>query len=267
MGGSWIDELEKKITKAAAYRRFGKYIAFTDLDSNFYNITHQDPYFIDTRARRFTNMGQIAYSRTVETRKPFLDNDLIEFLYGIPDSYRHKSKMFKKILLYNYPEYYKNIPWQKTGYPISKEIILHRKMILMIKKLLKNFLIIKSKSRFSDYAGWLRTPYMVKISKKILDPKTAIYSNYININFIEKYIEPHNNLKTDLINKWFNILRFVIYSTKEYILKLFRTSNKSFTPILYRVALQYSHDYSEKIARALTMEIWFQQVFNKKHRK
>lgn len=266
MGGSWIDELEKKITKAAAYRKFGKYIAFTDINSNFYNISHQDPYFIDTRVRRFTNIGQIGYSRTVETRKPFLDNDLIEFLYGLPDRYRHKSKLYKKTLFYYYPEYYENIPWQKTGYPISKKITLHRKMILMIKKLLKIFPIIKTKRKFSDYSGWLRTPDMVKLTKKILNPKTAIYSNYININFIDKYIEPHNNLKTDLINIWFNFLRFLIYSIKEYVLKLFRTSNKSFMAILNEIVLQYSHDYSEEICRALTMEIWFQQVFNKKYR-
>ena len=55
MGGSWIDELEKKITKPAANKKFGKHIEFTDLNHSFYNISHQDPYFIDTRARRFTN--------------------------------------------------------------------------------------------------------------------------------------------------------------------------------------------------------------------
>ncbi len=108
---------------------------------------------------------------------------------------------------------------------------------------------------------------MIKLTKKILDPKNAIYSNYIDVNFIDRYIEPHNNLKTDLINNCFNILRFLISSVKEYTLNLVRTSNKSFRPILNEFAPQYSHDYSQEICRALTMEIWFQQVFNKKYRK
>ncbi|GAJ18672.1 unnamed protein product, partial [marine sediment metagenome] len=38
MGGSWIDELDKKITKAAATKKFGKHIEFTDLNNSFYNI-------------------------------------------------------------------------------------------------------------------------------------------------------------------------------------------------------------------------------------
>jgi len=267
MGGGWIDEFDKRITRKAAFNWFGKHIKFTNLDDDFYDISHQDPYFIDTRGRRFTNFGLIASSRLVETRRPFLDNDLIEFLYSLPDRYRHKSKLYKKTLLYNYPEYYDNIPWQKTGYPISKEMVLHRKMILVIKKLLKNFPIIKSMRKYADYADWLRIPDMVKLTKKILDPKNAIYSNHININFIDKYIEPHNNLKTDLINKCFNILRFLIHSVKEYILMLFCTSNHSFMVILNKLAPQYCHDYSEEICRALTMEIWLQQVFNKKYRK
>lgn len=266
MGGSWIDELEKKITKAAATKRFGKHIEFTDLNNSFYNISHQDPYFIDTRVRRFTNMGLIRFSSNIPTRRPFIDNDLMEFLYSLPDSYRYNSKLFKKTLLNYYPEYFEKIPWQKTGYPISKEMTLHRKMILKIKKLLDIFPIIKAKRNFTDYPSWLRTPAMVNLTKKILDPKNAIYSNYININFIDKYIEPHNNVKTGLINVCFNFLKFLIHSIKGYVLNRFRPSNKSFKIIQNKLSLQYTHDYSEEICRALTMEIWFQQVFNKKYR-
>jgi len=266
MGGSWIDELEKKITKGAANKKFGKHIEFTDLNNSFYNISHQDPYFIDTRVRRFTNMGLIRYSFNIETRRPFIDNDLIEFLYSLPDRYRYKSKLFKKTLLNYYPEYFENIPWQKTGYPISKEMTPHRRMILIIKKLLDKFPIIKTKKNFTNYSGWLRTPSIVKLTKKILDPKNALYSNYININFIERYIEPHIDSKANLINIGFNFLRFLIYSMKEYVRKRFHFSNKPFMTLLNKFALKYSHDYSEEICRALTMEIWFQQVFNKKYR-
>ena len=136
----------------------------------------------------------------------------------------------------------------------------------MIKKLLDKFPIIKTKRNFTNYSSWLRNPSIVKLTKKILDPKNALYSNYLNINFIDKYIEPHNDSKTNLINVGFNLLRFLIYSIKEYVRKRFHTSNKPFMTILNKFALKYSHDYSEEICRALTMEIWFQQVFNKKYR-
>jgi len=267
MKGDWIGEFDRKITKKTAIDRFGEHFKFTNVDDDFYDIAHQDPYIIDTRGRRFINVGLIGAFSTIEIRRSLLDNDLIDLVYALPDSYRKERKLYEKALLYKYPEYYENIPWAFTGFPISKEMTIHRKMSVLIKKLLKNFPIIKSMRKFADYPNWLRTPDMVKLTKKILDPKTAIYSNYIKINFIDKYIEPHNNLKTGLINICFKILRFLIYSMKEYILKLFRTSNKSFMSILNEFAPQYSHDYSQEICRALTMEIWFQQVFNKKYRK
>ncbi len=263
----WVDEFDKRVTKKTAFNRFRKHIEFTNLDDEFYDISHQDPYVFDTRGRRLINMGVVAANIAIEIRKPLLDNDLIEFLYALPDGYRKERKLYEKTLLYKYPEYYENIPWQWTGYPISKEMTSRKKFFRFLKKLLEKFSIIKTRSTFTNYAKWLRTPDMVKLTNKIFDPKNAIYSNYTNINFIDKYIEPHNNLKTGLINNCLNILKFLIYSIKEFILTLFQTSNKSFISILNKFAPQYCHDYSQKICRALTMEIWFQQVFNKKYRK
>ncbi len=267
MKAEWVNEFDKKISKKTAFNRFRKHIKFTNVDDSFYDISHQDPYVLDTRGRRFINMAVIAASIAIEIRKPLLDNDLVEFVYALPDVYRKGRKLYEKALLDKYPKYYENIPWQWTGYPISKNMTFSKKFFRFLKKLLGKFSIIKTKITFTDYTKWLRTPDMVKLTKKILDPKNAIYSNYIDINFIEKYIEPHNKLKTDLINNCLNFVRFLIYSIKEYILQLFRTSNKSFISILNKFAPQYCHDYSQEICRALTMEIWFQQVFNKKYRK
>ena len=102
MKGPWIGELDKKITKKAAFKRFGKHIGLTDLDDDFYDISHQDPYVFDTRGRRFINISIIANSIAIEIRKPLLDNDLIEFVYALPDRYRKESKLYEKALLYEY---------------------------------------------------------------------------------------------------------------------------------------------------------------------
>ena len=133
--------------KRQAIKRFGKHIEFTDLNDSFYDISHQDPYFIDTRVRKFTNMGLIGYSRNSETRRPFIDNDLIDFLYSISDNYRYKSKLFNMTLLYKYPEYYCKIPYQKTGYSISKNETIFRKIKNLIIHILDVFEIIKTKKK------------------------------------------------------------------------------------------------------------------------
>ncbi len=266
MKGEWVDEFDKRITKKTAFNRFRKHITFTNLDEDYYDISHQDIYVLDTRGRRYINMGLIGAYNTIEIRRPFLDNDLVDFVYALPDSYRKERKLYTKALLYKYPEYYENISWQFTGYPISKKMTIHRKITLLIKNILKKFLILKNSREFSDYANWLRTPDKVKFIKRILDPKNAIYSNYIKENFIDKYVESHYQ-KNNLIYRCYNMIKFMIYSIKEYILKLFRDSTKSYIFIKNKSVSQYKHDYSEEICRALTMEIWFQQVFNKKYRK
>ncbi len=265
MGGSWIGNLNKRIEKGAAIKRFGNQIRFTDLKSSFFNINREGPYFIDTRARRFTNIGQLAISRIIETRKPFLDNDLIEFIYSLPDEYRLHSKLYNKTLLYKHPEYYKKIPWQKTGLAISEKMTLHGKILEIIKTLLEKFSIIESKKNYADYGNWLRTHKIIKLTKKILNPENALYSKYIDINFIVKYLNPIIK-NSSLIYRCLNMQKFIFFAIREYFLDLLRDSKKSFLIILKKLFNDYNYNTSKKICRALTIEIWLQQVFNNKYR-
>ena len=265
IGGSYIDDLDTPITKEAAYRKFRGHYRFTNLKDSFYNVLHQDAYFIDTRVRRFTNMGAFGYSRIVEIRRPLIDNDLIDFLYSISDDYRYKSKLYNKTLLYKYPEYYESIPWQKTGYPISKRETIFGRFKNLIKHLLDVFEIIQTKKKYTDYANWLRSLKMIKIIMRLLDPKNAIYSHYTNENYLTKYFIPHNQ-NPNLIRKFLDLIKLILYIAKEVSLNKGGISPSYFKDILEKYFLYHRYDYSEEIGRALTMEIWFQQVFNKKYR-
>jgi Asparagine synthase (glutamine-hydrolyzing) len=77
----------------------------------------QDPY--GHRGRRYIRPGFRLDESFLQVRMPFYDNALIELSMSLPDSLRAKSYIYKKILLYNYPEYFRTIPWQKSGVPIS----------------------------------------------------------------------------------------------------------------------------------------------------
>jgi len=266
--GDWINKYDKRIDKATALElyKFGKHIKSTDLNDDFYDIFHQDPYIIDTRGRRF--IGAFYGVESVsEIRRPLLDNDLMEFLYTLPDIYRKEKKIYEKALLYKYPEYFEKIPWNFTGYPISKKMTIHRKIIFNIKKILKNFQITNTNRKFSNYPDWLRNVDVIKFCLRILDPKNALYSNYINENFIENYLKPHC-YKMNLINRFYNLVTFILNSIKLYVLNHIHSSNKYLSDTIgnFTPTPKQNKDYSNIILRALTMEIWFQQVFNKKYR-
>lgn len=265
MGGSWIEDIDIPITDEAAYRKFGEHYRFTNLKDSFYNIPHQDSYFIDTRVRRFTNMGTFGYSRIVEIRRPFIDNDLIDFLYSISDKYRDKSKLYDKTLLYKHPEYYCKIPYQKTGQPISKKMTLYLRIKNFIKHILDTYEIIKTKKKYTDYANWLRSPKMIKIIMRLLDPKNALYLQYTNENYLMKYFIPHIQ-NPNFIHKFLDIIKLILYITKQVLLNKGHIDLPYFKDILEKYLLNHKHDYSEEICRALTMEIWFQQVFNEEYR-
>jgi len=185
--GEWVNEFDKKITRETAFNWYGKNFRLTFLNQDLYDIPHQDPYIIDTRGRRFIGVFYGVESVS-EIRRPLLDNDLMEFIYSLPDSYRMGRKLYEKALLYKFPDYYENIPWQYSGYPISKKMIFHRKLTFLIRRTLKKLPIIKKSREFADYAEWLRTPEMVKFIKRVLNPKNAIYSNFIKENYVDKYL-------------------------------------------------------------------------------
>lgn len=219
-GGSWIINKGQRICAHTAKKKFGKNIIFDDIDNSFYHTEHEDPYFLNNRVRRFTNAGTILISNRIEQRKPFIDNELIEFIYSLPDSYREHSKLYNESLLAFFPDLYKTIPWQHTGLPISKTPhFFHRLKKVSLRGLAK-FGFYNNPEQYTDYPNWIRTRETIELFTKILKPGTAIYANYHSENLLEKFLEPH---------------------------------------------IKKKQDYSEQICRAVTVEIWLQQVFNKKY--
>ena len=75
-----------------------------------------DYFFIDNILRNCNTLGDDYYGAY-----PFFDNDLIEYIYSLPQEWRVNSNIYKAMLLKYFPKFFNNIPWQKTGLPISGE--------------------------------------------------------------------------------------------------------------------------------------------------
>lgn len=78
-----------------------------------------DYFFLNNRVRRFTLNGPLSQETAAIDRKPTFDNRLIEFCYALPDALRYRSAVYHTMLLRSFPAYYRTIPRDTTGQPIS----------------------------------------------------------------------------------------------------------------------------------------------------
>lgn len=230
LGGSYLrsKKLDAKINSKIVKEKTN----FKKEISNFkdwYLIDKTDPYFINNRVRRFTNSGTILVAQLIEQRKPFFDNNVIDFVYSLPDSLRYESHIYNKMLLSAFPEYFGKIPWQKTGYPISYPDQLVRaakfknRIINKLKREAKRFgLNFIDLNNYTDYPNWLRQEPAKSFFENILYSKNAIYPAHVDKAEVQRYLSDH---------------------------------------------MQNKANYHNELCIALTFELWLQQVFEGKYRE
>ena len=123
------------------------------LKDPYYQFAGSDPLHIYNRGVRFISMGSdMVEHHGIEPLHPFMDNDLLEFLYSLPDNYREDSRLYRAMLIKYYPAYFGSIPWEKTGRVISKEETPEINNVIL-KKIVKTF---KKKKKHVLYTKWLR---------------------------------------------------------------------------------------------------------------
>ena len=121
------------------------------LKTAFNNAGSAHAFYIDWRMRGFTLHGpRLGLLHGLEYRLPFLDNQVQEFLYSIPLQQKANNRLYRQMLLQVFPEYFKNIPYQATGLPIS-----HSPWTVKILRRLTR-LRNPTPQTFADYANWLR---------------------------------------------------------------------------------------------------------------
>ncbi len=121
------------------------------LETAFNNAGSAHAFYIDWRMRGFTLHGpRLGLLHGIEYRLPFLDNQVQEFLYSIPLQQKANNRLYRQMLLQTFPEFFKNIPYQATGFPIS-----YSPWTIKILRGLTR-LHNRPSHTFADYANWLR---------------------------------------------------------------------------------------------------------------
>jgi len=220
LGGSYLknsEYLDQPITSDLAYHYYGHHFELGNLKSSYFDIQSIDPFLFMNRGRRFINMGLVNGLSESEYRMPFFDNQLIEFAFSLPDDYRFDNKLYGKMLMNYFPDYFRDIPWQNTGYPLGSKMPQMKKTLLYraLRKGLKLFGISigkKSNANYTDYKNWIRSPVVSKQLSGILNSKSCFYSEYTDEDFNEKYLHPHlENKSVDYSDQILRAATFEIY--------------------------------------------------------
>jgi asparagine synthase (glutamine-hydrolysing) len=184
-----------------------------------------DFYILQNKVRRHTYGAN--YLQTIEVRNPFYDNKFMEFNYSLPDALRFKSRIFKKMFLKTFPVFYKKIPWQKTGTPISWPDTLvnafqfPRTVKSELFRVLSRFgFKYNNPKSYTDYPNWIRQDPARSFFESMLTNQKALYTEYIPEERV------HNKLIKHLSGE----------------------------------------NHAEVLCRYLTFELWLQQVFEGKYR-
>ncbi len=222
LGGGFITKYtaDQHINPAIAAKFYKSQVPLARLDDPFYGLPHAEPHLYMNRNRRFTNVGTINTLPYIDHRKPFMDNDLLEFVFSIPDVYRKNNALYAAALLRLYPKYFATIPWQKTGRTIDRPMgwKLGRRIVNRLKKTLGQYRFYKDKKEFTNYQAWIREPQTAAALRALLRREGSEYSKYLQEDFTTLYLDPQLNAR--YIDNSDRILRAATVET--YLRRVFR---------------------------------------------
>ncbi|HEY3404632.1 MAG TPA: asparagine synthase-related protein [Ohtaekwangia sp.] len=182
--------LNQRINASIAQHYCGKHYVLCDPNDPFFDLDKIDIYLVYNRGRRMTGLGMEEPNKTTPQRLPFMDTKLLDFSYSLPDEYRWNSRVYHKALLLKYPEFYKDIPHATTRVPISPSLFHKGK-----KAYYRALWVLKFKlgivNSYTDVYNWIKEPETATFIREILNPKTALYPNFLEADFTAAYLEPH----------------------------------------------------------------------------
>jgi asparagine synthase (glutamine-hydrolysing) len=146
------------------------------LERAFQNARSAHAFYVDWRMRGFTIHGpRMGLFKGIDYRLPFLDNGLQEFLFGLPLSLKQNGLLYTEMLLHTFPAYFKDIPWAKTGRPItwSKWAVRSGKVLQKLRK-------SPRAASVTNYAAWLRENPARFVIKNLLCSPNARFGSFVS---------------------------------------------------------------------------------------
>ena len=170
-----------------------------EIPSNNYNEI-ADWWEIRQRDRRYIIPISNYMNWYIDTRLPFLDNEIVNFALSLPLALRINKRFIQKAIRYDFPNL-SSIPWEKTGLPIkSKNLfiklnLVKRDLLRIIKKLIEKISLGNIYIRNSDYRSYdyfLRTSSRNYLTKILLH---TLNNPILNQKYIKEIVEEHMKMR------------------------------------------------------------------------
>ncbi len=221
------ENLEAKMTPHIAAKYYKNWIKLQDCTDDFYDIDKRTAYIFSSRGPRFISYG--AHPNAIFFLKPFMDNDIIDFIFSLPEEYRVNNALYSKAMIKTYPKYFKYIPWSKDQKKLKVE-------------------------RYYTNPNFLQKA-TIKIAK-------------MKHKFLELFSKPSEKIGTELIDKALYKEKEIVEKVKRILGSntMFESEtginpyNEYWIPFL-----NGDNTYFSKATTSLTIEIYLQQFFNKKY--
>lgn len=225
LGGSYLFNYEQAALEKEQRiaQRYFEHVAYANITDPYFDYVNDDPVLIYNRGVRFIGAGSDLLSHELHNFKPFMDNDLVDFLYSLPDEYRRNGKLYHAMLLRYYPDYFTEIPWQQTGKPISLQSnevepstsSLKQSLVKLIKGSAfeavarKLYRSVAPKRHYVAYDAWLREPqFKAYITKTLCAPnsevKKLLGSEYVE-NIVTGFFAMNESIRPEKIGSLLTI--------------------------------------------------------------
>lgn len=183
--------------------------------AEYEGLNSNEYFYILNRGRRFAHAGAVILDNSYKHRFPFLDYKLIDYIYALPQEVRRDNHIYKKVLLNFFPEYFKEIAWQKTGLPISAPSYLIKiaSFYRRVENKYQRTIGLSDKYCFTSYSEWIRLNKNIEFISEVLLDNNSVISNYYAKQNIEKCITEHLNGK-DRTDRICTLLTFELYMNK-----------------------------------------------------
>lgn len=209
---------------------FRKTLDSTMMNKNIeYPIDFVDYWDYKVRMPRYIYITFQFMNWFLETRHPFLDNELVDFFaFRLPADLRVDRKFLQKALNYCLPSLHgirlehKWVP--PDSHPLKVFFGLARRFAMSktrstIERLTRGRLLVLKPTDYRDYGKWLRTGSKAYAEKILLSPKT-LERGYFKPDYIKKIVKEHmiakrnhEQLICDLIN--FELVNRIFLDAKE----------------------------------------------------
>jgi len=173
---------------------------------------------VRNRGRRFINQALVLLEDTIIQRRPFFDNRLVAFMCSIPEELRRKSHIYKKMLLLTFPEYFAEIPWQKTGVPINSSkqglalMTTKRRAVDILRRVSRRIgFAFRDRKGYTDYPEWIRCEPARSFFERLLLSKNALYRNYILEENVRACVRLHMSGKENRASQLCEMLTFELW--------------------------------------------------------